>query len=244
MTREKEGAGRGRCGGRGRPFAYSSFARLGRPRRMRDRGTPHLPASSATEASGTRSQASGSRRRARRPPSHSATSAQDMSGKSRIGPTAYGIRHTARVPSTPFHKRENRTSECSVRAFLQPDNWERGPRCAGGCLEVLFGNLELLRIGEHGFLLGRWRVLRIGVPALISSDIYSLRQCALAGLGIAFVPDAGLPEHLAAAAPLQPVLPDAVSRERPLRVVVPAALSEIPRSKAVLDEVRSLMGET
>jgi hypothetical protein len=37
------------------------------------------------------------------------------------------------------------------------------------------------------------------------------------------------------------VLPDEVGRERPLRVVVPAALSEIPRIRAVLTEIRAFL---
>jgi hypothetical protein len=39
-----------------------------------------------------------------------------------------------------------------------------------------------------------------------------------------------------------PVLPDVIGRERRLRVVVPGTLAEIPRIRAVLDEVRTFLG--
>ena len=79
-------------------------------------------------------------------------------------------------------------------------------------------------------------------PAMISTDIHMLRQCAAAGMGIAFLPDAGLPESDSAADRLVPVLRDDIGRERPLRFVVPAALSEIPRIRAVLTEIRAFLG--
>jgi DNA-binding transcriptional LysR family regulator len=79
-------------------------------------------------------------------------------------------------------------------------------------------------------------------PAVISTDIHMLRQCAAAGMGIAFLPDAGFPESDSSADRLVPVLPDEVGRERPLRFVVPAALSEIPRIRAVLTEIRAFLG--
>jgi len=75
-------------------------------------------------------------------------------------------------------------------------------------------------------------------PHMISPDIHMLRRCAAAGMGIAFLPDAGIPESDPSADGLLPVLPDDVGRERPLRVVVPAVLSEIPRIRAVLTEIQ------
>lgn len=80
-------------------------------------------------------------------------------------------------------------------------------------------------------------------PVMISTDIHLLRQCAAAGMGIAFLPDAGLPEGAGPVDRLVPVLPDEVGRERPLRFVVPAALSEIPRIRAVLTEIRAFLHE-
>lgn len=79
-------------------------------------------------------------------------------------------------------------------------------------------------------------------PVIVTSDIHMLRQCALAGLGIAFLPDAGLPDAETSAAALTPVLANVVGRERPLRVVVPAALADIPRIAAVLTEIRTFLG--
>jgi len=79
------------------------------------------------------------------------------------------------------------------------------------------------------------------VPALSSTDIHLLRQCAHNELGIAFVPDAELPEPLRDSTDLVPVLADVVGRERAVHVVMPAALSDIPRIKAVLDQARMFM---
>lgn len=78
-------------------------------------------------------------------------------------------------------------------------------------------------------------------PQLISTDIHMLRQCAAAGMGIAFLPDARILESDASTDRLVPVLPDEVGRERPLRAVVPASLSEIPRVRAVLTEIQALL---
>lgn len=80
-------------------------------------------------------------------------------------------------------------------------------------------------------------------PRIVSTDIHILRCCAMAGMGIAFLPDAAFPEPHSAADRLVPVLTDSVGRERPLRVVVPANLTEIPRIRAVLTEVRKFLGD-
>lgn len=61
------------------------------------------------------------------------------------------------------------------------------------------------------------------------------------GLGIAFLPDAQLDEARAAHERLVPVLEHLVGRERPLRLVVPSALQDIPRIRAVRDQLRSLV---
>jgi DNA-binding transcriptional LysR family regulator len=78
-------------------------------------------------------------------------------------------------------------------------------------------------------------------PFLVSTDIHLLRLCAAEGMGIAFLPDAGFPEPAGIRDSLVPVLPDEVGRERSIRVVVPAVLSEIPRIRAVLAEIRSVL---
>lgn len=80
-------------------------------------------------------------------------------------------------------------------------------------------------------------------PSLIATDIHFIRHCCIAGLGIGLVPDALLPDPGLPADALVPVLPDLVGQERPVRVSVPAALSEIPRIKVVVAEVRRLLGE-
>ncbi len=78
-------------------------------------------------------------------------------------------------------------------------------------------------------------------PAMVSTDIHLLRQCAAAGMGIALLPDPALPVSESLADHLVSVLPDEVGRERALRCVVPAALSEIPRIRAVLTEIRAFL---
>jgi DNA-binding transcriptional LysR family regulator len=75
-------------------------------------------------------------------------------------------------------------------------------------------------------------------PRMVSTDIHMLRRCAAAGMGIAFLPVAKVQEPSEDG--LLPVLADDVGRERPLRAVVPANLSEIPRIRAVLDEILAL----
>lgn len=76
-------------------------------------------------------------------------------------------------------------------------------------------------------------------PVLMASDIHLLRQCVLAGLGLALLPDAMLPDPGAAADAVVPVLEGVVGRERSLRLVVPSVLSDLPKIKAVLRHVRA-----
>lgn len=76
-------------------------------------------------------------------------------------------------------------------------------------------------------------------PTLIASDIHLLRQAVLAGLGLALLPDAMLPDPGTDADAVVPVLPGVVGRERPLRLVVPSVLSDLPKIKAVLKHVRA-----
>lgn len=74
-------------------------------------------------------------------------------------------------------------------------------------------------------------------PALVSPDIHLLRQVAGAGLGLAFVPDGGVPEP---GPPLVPVLDGVVGTTWSLRVVVPMAMEGLPRIRALLGEMRRL----
>jgi DNA-binding transcriptional LysR family regulator len=74
-------------------------------------------------------------------------------------------------------------------------------------------------------------------PVLVATDIHMVRQCALNGLGIAFVPDALLPDP-GAPSPLVPVLPELIGRERALRMTVPRVLADMPKIRAVLDHAQ------
>lgn len=76
-------------------------------------------------------------------------------------------------------------------------------------------------------------------PALHGSDIHFLRQCAAAGLGLVYAPDAGVPgvDGLS----LVPVLEAEVGATRSLRVVLPSALADIPRIRAVLEVAEGLL---
>lgn len=92
--------------------------------------------------------------------------------------------------------------------------------------------------GEDGL---RWPLRGGGAiaiaPALVSSDIHMLRQAASMGMGIAWLPDAMLPDP---GPPLVPVLSEQVSDEQSLRVLIPTALEQLPRIRAVIQEVRQL----
>lgn len=80
-------------------------------------------------------------------------------------------------------------------------------------------------------------------PVITARHIHLIRQYAIAGLGIALVPDALLPDPGVVEGALVPVLPELVGSEVALRVVIPAALSEIPRIKALLELLKPFLGE-
>ncbi len=80
-------------------------------------------------------------------------------------------------------------------------------------------------------------------PVLVAKHVHFLRQFAIAGLGIAMVPDALLPDPGVSEGTLVPVLPKLLGREVGLRVVVPAVLSDIPRIRAMLDMLKPLLGD-
>jgi len=92
-----------------------------------------------------------------------------------------------------------------------------------------------------------WPILGGGsfpvAPVLVARHIHLIRQFAIAGLGIALVPDAMLPDPGVPDGALLPVLPDLIGREVGLRVMVPAVLSEIPRIKALIELLRPFLGE-
>lgn len=80
-------------------------------------------------------------------------------------------------------------------------------------------------------------------PVLIARHIHFLRQFAIAGLGIAMVPDAMLPDPGVPEGALVPVLPQLLGYEVGVRVVVPAVLSDIPRIKALVELLKPFLGD-
>jgi DNA-binding transcriptional LysR family regulator len=70
-------------------------------------------------------------------------------------------------------------------------------------------------------------------PKVVSADIHTIRQCCLAGLGIALVPDPGVPLPGMPEDALVAVLPGLVGRDRMLRMTVPVALAETPNIRMV-----------
>jgi DNA-binding transcriptional LysR family regulator len=76
-------------------------------------------------------------------------------------------------------------------------------------------------------------------PALVSPDIHFLRQCAIAGHGIALVPDARVPDPGVPDGALRPVLEHLVGRERTLHAAVPAALAGLPKLRAVVRHIQA-----
>ncbi|MCK6525820.1 LysR family transcriptional regulator [Myxococcota bacterium] len=81
-------------------------------------------------------------------------------------------------------------------------------------------------------------------PRLISSDIHTLRQLALEGQGLAYVPDGGLPDPGYPPDTLRPVLADRLGRDCPIRVVVPEALALAPTVRVWLKSVLDLFSES
>ena len=128
------------------------------------------------------------------------------------------------VASTEYLARRERRSPSPTwpSTICSPGNVQAatggcGPRCAAGRFQ--------------------WR------RSLIARHIHLIRQFAIAGLGIALVPDAVLPDPGVPEGKLVPVLSDLVGSQIGLRVVVPAALSEIPRIRALLDLLKPFLGE-
>lgn len=75
-------------------------------------------------------------------------------------------------------------------------------------------------------------------PALISADIHFVRQCVLAGLGMALQPDALIPDPGQDPDAVVSVMPEILGRERPLCLVVPKVLADVPKVRALLRHVR------
>lgn len=71
-------------------------------------------------------------------------------------------------------------------------------------------------------------------PAVTSRDIHMLRQIAIAGHGIALLPDGMFPDPGFAKPPLSPVLERVVGAEVALWTAIPEALRNAPRVRAML----------
>lgn len=78
-------------------------------------------------------------------------------------------------------------------------------------------------------------------PSLIATDIHFVRQCCIAGLGIALVPDAMWVDPDVDTGTLVPVLEHLVGTKRKVRVTIPEALSELPKLKMVLGRIRGFV---
>jgi DNA-binding transcriptional LysR family regulator len=77
-------------------------------------------------------------------------------------------------------------------------------------------------------------------PAVVTADVHMLRHLVLAGRGIAFLPDAMLPDPGVADGTIVPVLPEVIGRDSALWVSVPAALAELPKLRALLRHIRAV----
>jgi DNA-binding transcriptional LysR family regulator len=111
-------------------------------------------------------------------------------------------------------------------------------------IEALAGHelLSWLAPGEDGRV---WPV-RSGEPlevepVLVTADVHLLRQCVIAGMGIALVPDAQLPDPGVPHDAIVPVLPDLIGRERSLHVTIPTALASLPKLSAVMRHIQAFV---
>jgi DNA-binding transcriptional LysR family regulator len=71
--------------------------------------------------------------------------------------------------------------------------------------------------------------------------MHIIRRSCAAGLAMAFIPDAGLPEPFGGE-PLVRVLPEQVGAELRLWISAPRVLAEIPKIRLVLELLRSFVG--
>lgn len=94
---------------------------------------------------------------------------------------------------------------------------------------------------------GHWPLLHGGSYPVrsmtLTRHIHLIRQFAIAGLGIALVPDAMLPDPGVEEGTLIPVLPDIIGKDVGVRCMIPAVLWEIPRIRAVVELLRPFLGE-
>jgi DNA-binding transcriptional LysR family regulator len=77
-------------------------------------------------------------------------------------------------------------------------------------------------------------------PSFASANANLLHECAHAGLGIAWVPDAGLPTP-PNREPLVVVLEGEVTCPTALKIAVPRTLAEVPKVRVILDNIQQLL---
>jgi DNA-binding transcriptional LysR family regulator len=78
-------------------------------------------------------------------------------------------------------------------------------------------------------------------PLLATTQIHILRRCAISGLGIAYLPDAGLMLPSEPPGTLVSVLPEQVGAQRPLRLLVPSALRQTPRTNTIIEATEMII---
>ena len=78
-------------------------------------------------------------------------------------------------------------------------------------------------------------------PVLRMTDIFLLRQCAARGCGIAFLPDAALPDQSPDDAKLAPVLADQVRGETAAWLLARPATLSSPRMRSAVEQLLQLL---
>lgn len=80
-------------------------------------------------------------------------------------------------------------------------------------------------------------------PWLVAADVLALRWLAHQGLGIAYVPDAGVPIPNDPTSGLVPVLTEQIGRATGLRLVIPVALHGLPKVQVARELVQMAIGD-
>ncbi len=78
------------------------------------------------------------------------------------------------------------------------------------------------------------------VPTVVSNDVYTIRDLAARGEGIALLPDADIAKGCVPGEQLEVVLADLVGRETGVFVLLPEAQANTPRSRAAVRLLREL----
>lgn len=108
------------------------------------------------------------------------------------------------------------------------------------------GRHELLSWAAPGRPIDRWPTLddrSFAVrPVAVSADIHLVRHLAAAGLGIALVPDAEVPDPTLGEHALETVLTEQVGAVTSFCLSTPTLLVDVPRVRRLLDLVRAFTG--